>query len=205
MAKTFKHPNREAWLQAANKLINESIFKPVGQPIPKEHRVTCGFPSVRALSAKNARIGECWDKKTSQDKHAEIIISMRLDDPLRVLDVLVHEDVHAIVGCECGHKGPFAKLARQVGLQGKLTATVASPELIEKLKVISKKLGAYPHSRINAMAQHKKQTTRLIKCECGDCGYIARTTMTWLAEVGAPLCPCNGEPMKFEAPEEGGE
>lgn len=196
MAKTFKHKTREQWLQAANLLIDKKVFAPTGQRLPKEHRVTCGWPSVRAMSAKNARIGECWDKSASSDKHAEIIISMKLDDPLRVLDVLVHEDVHAIVGCACGHKGPFAKLARQVDLQGKLTATVAGPVLLGKLAEIAKALGPYPHKKINAISNRVKQTTRMHKCKCAECGYVARTTAKWIEEVGTPLCPCNGEPME---------
>lgn len=30
---------------------------------------------------------------------------------------------------------------------------------------------------------------------CESCGYVARTTRKWLADIGAPLCPCNAEPM----------
>ena len=39
--------------------------------------------------------------------------------------------------------------------------------------------------------------TRLIKTQCGHCGYIARVTRRWIADVGAPLCPCKGEPMEL--------
>jgi len=38
----------------------------------------------------------------------------------------------------------------------------------------------------------KKQTTRLVKCECETCGYVARTTRKWLDEKGAPHCPDHG-------------
>jgi hypothetical protein len=37
--------------------------------------------------------------------------------------------------------------------------------------------------------------SRLKKVSCGDCGYIARVTKTWLEKFGPPLCPCNSEPM----------
>jgi hypothetical protein len=199
MAKKFKHPNRETWLNAANVLINDAIFKPAGAKLPKKLRVSCAFPSIRALGAKNQRIGECWSHTASGDGTVEVFISPVLDNPVRVLDVLVHEDVHGIVGNECGHKGPFATLARKVGLQGKLTATVASPELEKQLKAISTKLGPYPHAKLEGRGPVKKQTTRMVKCECEECGYVARTTRTWLVELGAPLCPCNGEAMAVEA------
>jgi hypothetical protein len=53
----------------------------------------------------------------------EIMISPVLDDPMRVAGVLAHELVHATVGTQHGHKGPFAKLAKKIGLEGKMTAT----------------------------------------------------------------------------------
>lgn len=37
----------------------------------------------------------------------------------------------------------------------------------------------------------KKQTSRLLKAECGDCGYTVRVTAKWL-EIGAPHCPAHG-------------
>lgn len=37
-----------------------------------------------------------------------------------------------------------------------------------------------------------KQSTRLKKCECGECGYTVRVTQKWL-DVGAPHCPEHGE------------
>lgn len=42
----------------------------------------------------------------------------------------------------------------------------------------------------------KKQTTRMVKVVCAGCGYVARTTHKWLDEAGAPICPCNQEPME---------
>lgn len=37
----------------------------------------------------------------------------------------------------------------------------------------------------------KKQTTRMRKCECAECGYTVRTTTKWL-ELGPPHCPVHG-------------
>lgn len=39
--------------------------------------------------------------------------------------------------------------------------------------------------------QKKKQTTRLKKAECSQCGYTVRLTQKWL-EVGPPGCPLHG-------------
>ena len=40
--------------------------------------------------------------------------------------------------------------------------------------------------------------SRLKKVACGACGYTARVTTKWLDQAGAPLCPCNKEPMQTE-------
>lgn len=37
-----------------------------------------------------------------------------------------------------------------------------------------------------------KQSTRMIKCECPMCHYIARTSQKWIDDVGAPHCPLHG-------------
>lgn len=34
------------------------------------------------------------------------------------------------------------------------------------------------------------------KVACEACGYTARAAAKWLDTHGAPLCPCNGEPMR---------
>jgi len=34
-----------------------------------------------------------------------------------------------------------------------------------------------------------KQTTRLVKCVCPDCGYTIRVTRKWL-DTGLPYCAC---------------
>jgi len=62
-----------------------------------------------------------------------MFISPVLADPVKVLDVVVHENVHRIVGIKCGHKGAFKRLAESIGLTGKMTSTIAGPELEQKL------------------------------------------------------------------------
>ena len=73
---------------------------------------------------------------------------------------------------------------------------MAGDELQAELKRIIETLGEYPHARLDpALSGRKKQTTRLVKVQCLDCGYAARVTRQWLDKVGTPICPCNTEPM----------
>ena len=192
-----KHKNRETFLEAAI-VEMRPLFKENGFPLPKKIKVTCGWPSKSAGRSSKRRIGECWDKTASAAGNVEMIISMVLDNDMEVLEVLVHECVHAAVGNECGHKGPFRTLALAVGLEGKMTATTAGPKLLKELKTIKSKLGKYPHAAID-FSNRKKQSTRMIKvtCQASDCGMIFRTSNKWVI-VAAPFdCPACGSPTEI--------
>ena len=123
-----------------------------------------------------------------------------ISDPLKVLSTLRHELVHAAVGIDAKHGPRFTKAARKVGLAGKPTATYASDELLPWLGEIAEQLGGYPHPALNPMSR-KKQSTRMLKAVCGECGYTVRLTRKW-AEVGLPSCPCGPE-LVLEDAEDG--
>lgn len=187
----IKHKTREEWLEAAA-VATHPLFEEAGYKVPAV-RVSCGWPSSRGTSSRNQAVGECWDKSASTDKVAQIFISPILDNPMGgdgVLSTLVHEIVHAVVGNDAGHKAPFIKCGKAVGLEGKPTEMEAGKELLLKLEPIYKGLGDYPHGRIKpADAKTPKQTTRLLKCQCPKCEYTARVTQKWLDEAGGPICP----------------
>lgn len=197
----MKNQTREAWLEQAVTLMTP-LFMKHGYTVPKV-RVSCGWPSSRGLSDKKRCLGECWDASASTDKVAQVFISPFLVQPdnahLGVLPVLVHEVVHAVVGNKEKHNKVFGKCARLLGLEGKLTSTHAGPELVKSTQEWLRKLGKYPHARLDSHKRPtKKQTTRLIKCECPDCGYIARVSRSWLDDAGAPICPTDEVAMKFD-------
>lgn len=183
----MKAKNREDWLAAALTAMRPA-FKKEGVPLPERIRATVGFPSVRAMSAKNARIGECWNPSCSADDTHELMISPRLSDAMEVFSTLLHEACHAACGTECGHKGPFVKLARGLLLEGRPTATFAGDAFKKHWGPVVLKLGPLPHAALSGRGPIKKQSTRLQKCMCSKCGYTCRVTNKWLNE-GAPICP----------------
>lgn len=186
---------REAWLKAAESLMS-SWIEIEGHAYPTNTRVSCGFP--KSGKGRGKHIGQCWSEVVSGDKHFEIFITPELSDAGEVCAVLIHEMVHATVGIKEGHNKVFGKLARALGLEGKLTATIAGDELKSLINdKVCKVLGAYPHARMNIGGEDsegpKKAKTYLIKCECPRCGYIAYSTAKWLDERGTPHCPDHGE------------
>lgn len=195
------HMNREAWLQAAVEKL-KPIFKGHGYDVP-DLQVSVGWPSRSPLGAKRA-IGQCcWSLADNADKKPQIFISPLLEDvtePMGVLATLLHEIVHAVVGCDAKHGPKFAKAAKVMGLEGKPTSTHASEDLVIRLKQISEELGAFPHKKIVPHQEPKKQTTRMKKATC-DCGYTIRLAKKW-ADVGLPGCPLQGHgQLKLELPE----
>lgn len=186
---------REAWLLAAVDAMRP-LYAAVDVQLP-EVRVSVGWPGGRGR--RNLAIGECWPTGLAADGTAQLFISPVLDDAEEVLGTLAHELIHAWDDCKSGHKGAFAKVAKGIGLTGKMTATVPGPELAVKLKEIAAKLGAYPHAKLSdEVSGRKKQSTRMIKVVCPDSGYTLRTTRKWLDEVGVPYCPCCKKEMEID-------
>ena len=183
----YKH--REQWLAEALALVREH-FTEAGYTVPDAVRVGVGWPSKQAFG-KTRRIGEAWSNECSADKTHEIIISIYLSDPIKILGVLIHEVIHVTVGVDKGHRRPFTKAMKAVGLCGKPTATGETPELVETLKQWVEVLGVYPHAQLDGKTR-KKDTTRMLKLECV-CGLKIRTTQKWMDTYSPPWpCPCGG-------------
>jgi hypothetical protein len=193
-----EEPTRESWLLAAIGRLARSTFPTFEQP---KWRVTCGWP--KGVRGGKHAIGQCWPREQSGDGTYELFISPELDQPTEILHVLAHEMVHAIVGCDKGHKGEFARRCKKIGLVKPWTATTPGPELTETLKVYAYQLGTYPHARLNDV--RKRQGTRMLKASCpnADCDHLAENGKPYTvrisqqtADFGCPTCPC-GTVMKL--------
>jgi hypothetical protein len=187
--------NREQWLNECIKQLR-SDFEQLAHPLPEKIRASCSWPSKSGLAAKKRRIGEAWSSRNSADQSHEVFISPVLKEPIEVAATLVHELVHCAVGVEEGHKGRFPRLAKALGLVGKMAATTASAELKAHLQQITDSIGPYPHAELTHSNATKKQGCRLLKVVC-ECGCVVRMTRKWLDEVGPPTCGC-GSPMVEE-------
>jgi hypothetical protein len=187
---------REQWLELAV-LKLRPLFADQGIDLPAV-RVSVGWPSRGGTANKGKVIGQCWKTTVATDGIAQIFISPVLGaDPVQTLGVLIHELIHAVDDCTSGHKGDFAKMAKRMGLAGKMTATVVidDSELAGELRKLMKEIGPFPHAVLQFEEMEKQrapQTTRMLKLECPDDGYIVRTTQKWI-DLGLPTCPCGAE------------
>lgn len=183
------HATREEWLNDAADAIR-GLFDEQSAPDYPKLRLSCGWPK----GGRGKTIGQAWHPDSSGDSTVEIFISPALEKPGEVLETLVHELVHAVVGNDAGHRGPFKKLATGLGLEGKMTATHAGETLAATLESFLDFLGEYPHAELSKKTV-TKQNTRMLKISCPNenCKFICRTTQKWLDEVGTPTCACGTE------------
>lgn len=178
---------REGWLdRAVIKLLKRAMAAHPSPPAKAPSiKVSCGFPSKGALAAKSRRIGECWPAG-SGNGHVNILISPLLTDVVAVLEVLLHELVHAVDGNANGHKGPFVAACKALGFEGKPTANYAGEALRSELAAIAAQLGEYPHAGLDGQPPHKKQSTRMLKLTCPVCGFVCRAARKPIEEKGLP-------------------
>ncbi len=185
-----QYSTREEWLTAGVEEVR-SLFDLSGKSLPKQIRVSCGFPSN---ANRSGAIGECWINSASADGTFEIMIHPKLADPVAVFEVLIHELCHATSGA-FNHGINFQKIASAMHLMATGSgrqpwkSTKGSATFLPTYADIITSLGDYPHAELKSDRQIKKQTTRLLKAVCPSCGYTVRLTQKW-ADQGMPSCPC---------------
>lgn len=192
---------REEWLNAATRLLAEKYFTKPSQTLPAKLAVSCGIPagSLRA-------IGQCWDPQVSSDGTTHIFICPSIDHPHMVLATLLHELVHAVIGVEEKHNKHFKRLARKVGLEGKLTATFVDPssETGYYLKTISEQLGEYPHKALDKVRPKKEnpERKRITLISEKDPRYTLSIKAILVEEFGPPKDPWGREMINKEEDED---
>ena len=176
---------REQWLNKSKEILLDMVLT----ADVTEHAPT---PPVRVSVApmQSKTMGICHVRKASSDEHNEIFITAHIDDSVKILDVLTHELIHALDDCQSGHRNYFARVARKAGLEGKLTATQAGPDLTTVLEHIVKILGPIPHARLNVAPKSKGRNNNKIFCD--SCGFQANLSRKWADQVirnsNCPVC-----------------
>lgn len=184
--------NRELWLIRAKTLLEEQYFSKPSKRLPVKLSISCGIPKGSAKA-----IGQCWDPRVAADGTTHVFVCPSLDRPIEVLGVLLHELIHACVGLKEGHGGQFARMARDVGLRGKLTATIVEDgtELHKSLQKILDALGPYPHKALNKHGTGKKKPVRkrLRLVSTTDDTYSVSLLADLVDEHGPPTDPWGNE------------
>jgi hypothetical protein len=189
---TYK--TREEWLEVAVALLRPK-FDDLDVEVAENIAIIVSWPRGSKVA-----IGQCFDPAWTDDKATYITVSPIINDPVQVLDIVLHEMVHA-----CGIRGhgkDFKKIATAVGLTSKMKATVPTEELREELVKMAEEIGPYPHIVMTDYTSgggeegEKKPGTRIhLACTNEECEVGVEYTVDINRrkfEAGdqiAPLCP----------------
>lgn len=184
---------REQWLEKAVKKLTPGFQKKCGVKVPQNIRVSVSYPLGRS---PRKVLGQCFDKRMSTGGFIEIVITPTVDDAVEIMGTLAHEMVHAIVGIKCGHKKEFSQCARRFGFLAPWTTTPTPRPLKLEFKRLLSTMPPFPHKKVLLDEKRKKQTTRMIKLHCEECGFICRASQTAIEISGFPTCGC-GCPMNL--------
>jgi hypothetical protein len=158
---------REDWLIRAADRLSQDLL--ASYTLPAFH-ISVGFPKGRGGRA-GARPGECWPPNAARDGKAHIFVSPIRDgsESTAILTTVLHELIHAAVGTEHGHRGPFARAAKAAGLQKPYTSSTGTDEtLTRRLNALAAELGPLPHGALvpAERGQRPGSRLRLYECEC---------------------------------------
>lgn len=184
--------NREAWLRAAYALVRKELLPKA----PVEVAISWSFPSKGGTKSSRRTIGECHYKGGSAvavEGDRVILISPTLREPYALIEVLVHEMVHAALPMGSGHRAPFSRLAKSIGLMKPWTATTAGPELKKKILGWLKRLPKWPGGHLQIVTLQKN---RQLKAVC-ECDRIIRGSAK-LFEAGPILCGLCESPFELD-------
>lgn len=157
-------PTREAWLLRAGACTAAMLTDAAGLRVP-DHYVSVGFP--RGGTSRWRHFGQCWDGARSRDQRPHLFVSPELSEPPRVLAVLLHEQIHAAVGPQAGHRGGFVRAARAVGFVRPWTHALTGNDLTKRLYALGSQLGPYPHAALKpASPERPGSRLRLWECAC---------------------------------------
>ena len=155
---------REDWLLQAGRHTAALLKGATGLVVP-EHYVSVGFP--KGAKSRWKALGQCWDGAKSRDKRPHLFVSPNFAYVPQVLAVLLHEQIHAAVGVEAGHRGAFVKAARAVGLVRPWTKTLMGKELSSRVHALGDRLGPYPHAALKLQNRKRGGSRyRLWECAC---------------------------------------
>jgi hypothetical protein len=215
MNKRNEHQNAETWFLAAidavrpwfKEIETEDVKYDIPSPVNVDHSFT-------EHGTRKGPTGSFWSGATMSNGVPKVIIRSNTADPFKLLEALMHQLVHAVVGPEHKHGMPFKACALPLGLVGPMSHSTAGVRLTARLKTLEEDLGPFPRGAHNFEAQgpdgnerkqrlvadvEEAQRCRQLKAECPvpGCGYVARVTALHLRR-GAPLCGVHKVAMLHE-------
>ena len=137
---------REEWLLKAIEILRADLQHIT--PLPSRIEILDDWPDGVGYTESGSIFGACFDLSGYDGSgYPSIFITPLFSDPLEILKTLVHELIHASIGCKYQHGLLFQNPAALIGLKplhNKWTTTFADKKLQVRLGEIADILGPYP-------------------------------------------------------------
>lgn len=172
-----------------------------------------GAPGTRGITYYKT-----WRNGGEEHEHPFVeVCAFGEQDWVQLAGTTIHELGHVLTGADHGHDKAWKEACERLGLR-KIKAAGHRYLLANFEPTVRNAIAALPKptdgAPLNLMAmlgagfklrpcgagrgarggksRGPGSGSRLRKCECGECGYVARVTSKWIDEVGAPHCPNHG-------------
>lgn len=193
---------REEWLKRGLRALRPLLERKAGVTMRKRWQVSVSFAS------KKTAIGQCWyDQASASGKTCNILICPRHDNPVDVLDTLLHEMVHAALPVGVHHGKKFRDACQAIGLtKGKPTEAAAGPELRKLLERLAAHLGPFQHDAMRPSWGGQSGTKGgywPVYVSPVDPRYRLQVSARAVEEAGPPICPISRQPMELAPPGKG--
>lgn len=189
---------REAWLIEVGDALLSDIIMPAVDDLGLGLEKPPVSYSINGADSNPKVLGLCAARCKNEQGLNAVTITPFLNDSLRIMDVLIHELIHAVLDNQDGHKLRFAQIAKRCGLVAPMTATTASPELVELLQAYVEVFGAIPHAKQDPIDKKKQKGRSLsVACTTDGCGFKFNTSQFQIDRIAVPMClVCGNESMK---------
>jgi len=185
---------REGWLEGFRDAMAPKL-EVLGYTLPDNIRISINEPT--ASKRGKGAYGKCFHPSESSSGHWEIFLNPIIETVDVLACTLTHELIHTVC-FEDGHGKVFGSIARAMGLDGKLTATVAGKSWFQWATPIIEALGPIPYSAMNNPAR-KVSETYLLKLECNNCGWLARASKKHVFDnMTCPDMECGGSIIAYD-------
>lgn len=192
---------REFWLLQAVKSI-PSLFFDNDIILPDNLQVSVGW--VKGNQEKV--MGVCTIPKDTDTFPPTIVLNHTIDDTNVLLEVLVHECIHAY-GIK-GHGKVFGEYASKAGFEKPYKFHNPSVEMQQKVVELNMNLtaefGPYPGEYLTkSIKESKPRNKNVVTVSCPDCEYKVKIARNLLETYGAPKCPTHNVHLIDDTPDSG--
>ena len=198
---------REEWLQVVSQPLCQAVQFAADVLEIDLNPDDAGFDIAVAPFSTKKTLGKCRYAFGANGK-TRIQLCTSIESPIVAVHVLLHEIVHYYTHGD-GHRGRFKHIMKRLNSEGRMTATSAGEDQTNWINEIISLLRPWEevHVPFKVTPRGKRgKGSRLIKCECLQCGFTMRTTRKWIEAnnerfggdghiLVCPTCVYDADPM----------